>query len=218
MLSGRRSAGPESERRAGEGAGAPRKPEHRGHGAFTCGTKRETEARSGGRQGADPREPGYKTGTPNSPHPGGAVLPYSRGRRLRHLLRGGRGDSGKTGLPALRREERGSYSPCWAGSAPPASPQRSPEWMCPPAARRTRSAAAQPPGRLQPRTGPRAPGPRSCPSSGGQSAWRRGSPRGSGEEKGLRYHKGALLKNFTCCPKKDHSKLPPGTGTTRERP
>lgn len=200
------------------GQGPPGSQNTGAMGAFTCGTKRETEARSGGRQGADPREAGYKTETPNSPHPRGAVLQYSRGRGLRHLLGGGRGDSGKTGLPALRREERGGYSPCWAGSAPPASPQHSPEWICPPAARRTPSAAARPRGRPRPHAGPRAPGPQSCLSSGGQSAWRRGSPRGSGEEKGLRYHKGVLLKNFTCCPKKDHSKLPPGTGTTRERP
>lgn len=36
-------------------------------GAFTCGTKRETEARSGGRQGADPREPRVQDRNPDLP-------------------------------------------------------------------------------------------------------------------------------------------------------
>lgn len=156
-------------------------------GAFTCSTKRET-GQEWWEAGSRPqRTPGTRQEPRPPPHLRGAVPLYSRGRGLRHLLGGGGGDSGKTGLPALRREETGSYSPRWAGSAPRASPQCSPEWMHPPAARRTRSAAARPPERPRVRASPRVPEPRSCLSSGGQSAWRRGPPRGSGEEKGLRY-------------------------------
>lgn len=54
--------------------------------------------------------PGYKTGTPTSPLPQRGCPFCTHGGEGSSTFWEGWGDSGKTGLPALRRET-GSYSP-----------------------------------------------------------------------------------------------------------